>query len=511
LLKKLIHATSLKFNIITNFFGTVWSAILSIIFIPIYLKYIGPEGYGIIGLFTTIQILLTLLDSGLSTTLNKEISRLSVLKNAEQEMHDTVKTLGRVYWSIAVVAGLIALVLSPILAKYWVHSHELSQSTITYAFVLLSISIVFQFPTGFYSGGILGLQKQVILNLLRIVFATLKSVGSVLILKYVSSSVLGFLSWFLFISILQAISFRYALWYCLPRSENVSQGLFKKTIIRQIGRFAAGLTAISLTSILLTQIDTIILSKILSLKQFGYYTLAYTVGSFLYMIVSPISQSYFPKFSVLITEDRNDELVKVYHQACQLVTLLVVPFGLFLAIFSKEILQIWIHNVETVQNTYKLVTLVTLAIAIHCLMFIPYMLCLAYKYTKIALYTNLVILAVMIPSTALSAIYFGGIGGASCWLTINVIYLFVYPTLIHNRFLKTEIFDWYWNDTVRPVLGCLVLFLAVKSFFFIEEHSPGYIITMSILTGLIGFLLTFFSSSKFKKIWNNFFFKKAFK
>ena len=510
MLKNIIHATSLRVNVITNFLSTAWSAILSIVFIPLYIKYIGPEGYGIIGLFTSIQVLLFLLDSGLSTTLNKELSRLSVLENTEQEMHDTVRTLGRVYWSIAVAAGLLSLAVSPLLAKYWVHSSELSQNTITYAFILLSISMVFQFPTGFYSGGIMGLQKQGILNLLRVVFATLKSVGSIFILMYVSSSILGFLVWFLVISILQAISFRYALWYFLSRPGSNIKAIYRKSILQQIWRFAAGLTVISLTSILLTQIDTIILSKILSLKQFGYYTLAYTIGSFLYMIVSPVSQSYFPKFSALITENKYDELVKVYHQSCQLVTILVLPFGLFLAIFSKELLLVWTHNSETVLNTYQLVSLVTLALTIHCLMFMPYMLCLAYKYTKLALYMNLMILAIMIPGTALSAIYFGGIGGATCWLSINLIYLFVNPSLVHRKFLKSETFNWYWEDTLRPILGCLVFFLAIKFFFFRQEHPFVFIITTLPIVGIIGFLMTVFSSTEFKKV-NTFSLNKIFK
>ena len=310
---------------------------------------------------------------------------------------------------------------------------------------------------------------------------------------YVSSSILGFLVWFLVISILQAISFRYALWYFLSRPGSNIKAIYRKSILQQIWRFAAGLTVISLTSILLTQIDTIILSKILSLKQFGYYTLAYTIGSFLYMIVSPVSQSYFPKFSALITENKYDELVKVYHQSCQLVTILVLPFGLFLAIFSKELLLVWTHNSETVLNTYQLVSLVTLAITIHCLMFMPYMLCLAYKYTKLALYMNLMILAIMIPGTALSAIYFGGIGGATCWLSINLIYLFVNPSLVHRKFLKSETFNWYWEDTLRPILGCLVFFLAIKFFFFRQEHPFVFIITTLPIVGIIGFLMTVFS------------------
>ena len=73
MIKTLFKTTSLKSNIIANFVGNGWGAIISIIFVPIYLKYIGAEGYGLIGIFASLQVVLSLLDSGLSTTLNKEI------------------------------------------------------------------------------------------------------------------------------------------------------------------------------------------------------------------------------------------------------------------------------------------------------------------------------------------------------------------------------------------------------------------------------------------------------
>jgi O-antigen/teichoic acid export membrane protein len=494
--KKIINSTSLKLNLIANFVGNGWSALISILFVPLYLKYIGAEGYGLIGIFASLQVVLSLLDSGLSTTLNKELARLSALANAQQQMRNLVKTLGGVYWVVAITAGIIALCLSPLIANYWVHPKDLAIQTVTYSFVLLSISIIFQFPSGFYNGGLLGLQRQVIFNILRVLFATLKSLGALMILIYVSNSVLAFFGWTLIVNILQAFTYKYTLWYYLPKTS--SKAIFDKGELKSIWRFAAGLTAIGLTGILLTQVDSVVLSKILPLKQFGYYTLSFTIGSITYMIVGPVSQSYFPKFSVLLTEGKLEELKKTYHQGCQMVTLLVLPFALFLSLFSKELLLIWTHNSATVQNTWKITSVVTLAVAIHCLMFIPYMLCLTYSYTKLALYTNIIILIVLIPSTIFSAIHYGGLGGAMCWLTINVIYLLVSPTMMHRFILKGEAFNWYWSDTIKPIIGCIIVFLLMRFYISSNNFNTFLLITLLILTGIIGFILTLLSSAELK-------------
>jgi O-antigen/teichoic acid export membrane protein len=498
LLKRLLHNKSLKANIIANLVGNGWTALISILFVPLYLKYIGPEGYGLIGLFASLQVVLSLLDSGLSTTLNKEIAKLSALPGTQQQMRNLVKTLGGIYWFIAFAAGVIALCLSPLIARYWVHPKELSVQTITYSLSLLSVSVVFQFPTGFYSGGLLGLQRQVMLNILRIVFATLKSAGVLLALIFISKSVLVFFGWTLFVSILQAFVYKYFLWYYLPKIN--TKAIFAKQELKNIWRFAVGMTAISLTSILLTQIDKIILSKVLVLEQFGYYTFAFTVGSITYMIVSPVSQSYFPKFSVLLAEQKFDELNKIYHQGCQMVTLLVVPFALLLALFSKEILFIWTHNNLTVENTWQLTSIVALAIAIHSLMIMPYMLCLANSYTKLAFYTNIVILIFLIPGTIFSAINFGAIGGAICYLVITIIYLFINPLMIHKLFLKGQAFNWYWNDTFKPIIGCIIILLLSRLFLSENHFSITVKIFQIIITGIAGFAVTLLSLKELKEI-----------
>ncbi|RYD88256.1 MAG: hypothetical protein EOP54_27530, partial [Sphingobacteriales bacterium] len=400
--------------------------------------------------------------------------------------------LGGVYWLLSLAVGIIAVVLSPVIARYWVTPVNYSVTTITWAFFLLGLSSLFQLPTGFYSGGLLGLQRQVVLNLLRMFFATLKNGGALLLLIFVSRDIILFFGWMLFVSILQAFTFKYILWYYLPKTSE--RTFFDKQEISNIWRFAAGMTAIGLTSILLTQVDKIILSKILSLEQFGYYTFAFTVGSISYMIVGPITQSYFPKFSTLVAQHKTEELKTVYHEGCRLVTLLVIPFAMLLALFSHEILSVWTSNALTVEHSWKIVSVVATAVAVHSLMFMPYMLSLAFGNTKLAFYTNIVILIILIPGTILSAMHYGAIGGAICFLLINIIYFFVNPVLIHRLFLKGETFYWYWNDTISPVIICSVVMLAARFFFW--NHHFGKFATIIALAsiGISGFAATLLSS-----------------
>src|SRR6267378_1179039 len=96
----------LRKNIAANLLSGGLTSVIALAFIPLYLRFISIEAYGLIGVFALLQGVLPLLDLGLSTTLNREMARLSVHEGKQQEMRDILRTLELVYWT---VAGVIAI------------------------------------------------------------------------------------------------------------------------------------------------------------------------------------------------------------------------------------------------------------------------------------------------------------------------------------------------------------------------------------------------------------------
>ena len=63
------------------------------------------------------------------------------------------------------------------------------------------------------------------------------------------------------------------------------RGRVRWDVLRQHWRFSAGISGISVLSILLTQVDKIVVGRLFSLAELGYYTLAGTVGNALYYLI----------------------------------------------------------------------------------------------------------------------------------------------------------------------------------------------------------------------------------
>src|SRR3990172_7347981 len=120
----------IKRNIVANFGGNIWTGLMGLVFVPLYIHFLGIEAYGLIGIFATILAVFGLLDMGLSATLNREVARLSVQVGKAQEMRDLLRTLEIPYWLVGLLISLIGVVFSPFIAYRWVNVETLSPKTV---------------------------------------------------------------------------------------------------------------------------------------------------------------------------------------------------------------------------------------------------------------------------------------------------------------------------------------------------------------------------------------------
>ncbi len=438
-----------KQNIIANFASKGCQALMSLAFIPLYIKFIGIESYGLVGIFASLLAIFSLLDMGLSTTLNRELARYSVMPGKSQEMRDLVRTLEIPYWGIAVFVGLVQIALSGPIANYWVKTEDVSPATVKQALMIMGIVLAFRWPMGLYSGGLMGLQKQVLLGVITIFASCLRGVGAVLVLWLISPTIQVFFLWQIFASLVHTLLMFFFLWRSLPVSNHRPR--FQKKTLSRIWRFAAGMTGISLTSIILMQTDKIVLSKILSLEMFGYYSLASVVASSLYYFVSPIYTAFFPRFSQLVSSDDQAVLINLYHKSCQFMSAIIFPVSIVISFFSFEIMSLWTNDPVIASNTHLIVSFIITGTALNGVMNLPYALQLAHGWVKLALYTNIIASIILVPLIYFLATRYGVVGAASAWVILNTGYVLISIQIMHTKLLKDQKWRWYLYDVGIPL------------------------------------------------------------
>jgi len=288
---------------------------------------------------------------------------------------------------------------------------------------------------------------------IQVSVSTIRGIGAVLILWLISPTIQAFFLWQIIISCVNTGLLGFFLWHRLPRSEN--RATFQKQLLVGIWRFAAGMTGITILSTLLTQLDKIILSKMLPLEIFGYYTLAGVVAMSLYRLVSPVFSAIYPRFTQLVSLGDQDGLKQLYHKSSQFLSVLIFPVTLVVAMFSYDILLIWTQNPTTAEKSHLLVTVLICGTALHGLMHVPYALQLASGWTKLTFYTNLVAVLVLAPIIVYLTNRYGALGGASAWVVLNCGYVLIITHFMHKRLLRHEKWRWCWEDLTLPFAASL--------------------------------------------------------
>jgi O-antigen/teichoic acid export membrane protein len=443
----------LRRNIVANFGGNIGTGLLALVFLPLYIHFLGPEAYGLIGVFATLLALFSVLDMGLSGTLNRELARLAVQPGKAREMRDLVRTLEIPYWLAGLLIAVAVIALSPFVAFHWVNVERLSRETVRTAIMIMGLAVAIQWPIGFYSGGLTGLQRQVLLSVINVVMAAVRGVGAALVLWLMSPTAEAFFTWQIAASTVHVGLVVFFLQRSLPPAPGAAH--FRRELVESTWRFAAGMTGLTVLSTILMQLDKVILSRMLSLEMFGYYSLASVVAVNLYRFVTPVFTAAYPRMTSLVALDATEAIAGLYHKSAQLISVAVLPAALVVALFSREILSLWTQSPKTAEHAWVLVSMLVSGTAIHCLIFIPYALQLAHGWTRLTLAINSVSVLLLVPLTILLTTWYGAVGGASVWVILNLGYLFVGVPLMHRRLLRPEKWRWYLEDVGRPLLAAL--------------------------------------------------------
>lgn len=486
---------SLKKNVIANYIGQGWSAVMGLAFIPLYIQYIGMEAYGLIGLFAVMQAWLTLLDMGMTPTLNREMARFNAGAHSTQSIHDLLRSLEIICICLAVIIALFVWAASGYLASDWLKSDKLPITDVSQAISVMALVVGLRFVEGIYRGSLFGLQRQVWYNGANAAVATLRNGGAVVVLAWLSPTVRAFFYWQAAISLLSIVIFAMGVYRVLPSSPSLPR--FSRQAIVDVWRFASGMMAITFLAILLTQVDKVLLSRLLPLESFGYYTLAATVAGVVYMVIGPVTAAFYPRLVELLIQGNKGALINTYHQGAQLITLLTVPAVALLGFFPEYVVFMWSGNITLTKNTAPILSVIVLGVFLNGLMHMPAQLQHAYGWVSLGIKSNIFAVVVLIPAIFWVVPRYGAIGAAWIWVVLNVGYVLIAMQFMHRKLLAGEKLRWYFSDVILPASGSIGVMLLAKlyqpasyqnrssDFFFLLIFGILALVTSTILSGRI--------------------------
>ena len=443
-------------NVLANFAARVWAGVISILLIPVYIRYLGVEAYGLVGVFVSLQALLLLLDLGLGATVSREFARFAGTRDRAAYLLDLLRTLEVLYWAMALLIALLVLALSGPIARHWLSPETLTADSVATTVGLIGITIAAQWPTALYSGGLAGLQRQVRLSTLISGFATLRYLGAVAVLHFISPTIEAFFCWQLLVAVLQTPTLRFNLLRVCPAAPR--PGALRLQAVLPLWRFATAMLGITMAGTVITQLDKVVLSRALSLQDFGYYSIATAAAGSLYMAVGPVFNAFYPRFAALF-EARDRAAIRAdFHQGNQILAVVLFPVMWLVVFHADDVMLLWTGDPQLATRVGQLLVPLVAGNTINGLMNMPYALQLGAGWTRIPLVTNLAGLAFLLPALLYGTIHHGALGAAMAWLLFNLVYLAITVVIMRRVALHEATAHWLLRDIGLPMATSLAVF-----------------------------------------------------
>jgi O-antigen/teichoic acid export membrane protein len=468
-------------HVLANLVGSAWAAIIGIAFVPIYVSRLGIESYGLIGFIATLQVWFSLLDMGFTTTLNREMAQASKSPNSSSSLRNLLRTLELIVLAIAIVIAITLIVGSTTIAKHWLQVEYLSYAEVANVIAVGGILISLRWISGLYAGALQGLQDQIWLNGCRIAMSTLRALGSVFVLYFIDNTIFSFFIFQAFSIFFECGFYLWRVYKKIPTDTANSRAHFSVDSLKGIWKYSAAVALYSLLGVFLANSDKVILSRLVSLSDFGKYSIATTISGALIVAASAVYSAAFPRFS----SHQNDKnaVLNEFALMSQILSFLIIPAGLVCIIFGDDLMRIFLHTLNLQANEGLLLSLMSFGTMLNALMYLPVALLLASGQVRKLVAMNIVTILVFLPSILFLVPKFGIFAAALIWLALNFAYISLGALYIFKEYQDFKLLHWYWVDITLPLIFSATPLMMMK-FLIPGMHGLGYI-GLSFVLGLM--------------------------
>lgn len=483
---------ALKQNIIANYISQLYVAIIGILILPLYLKYLGAEAYGLIGFFTMLQAWFALLDLGLTPTISREAARYKGGASSAIDFLRLYRALTAVFLAISILGGCVIWFSAESIAVKWLGIDKLGPEVVVSAIKIMAICVALRWMGGVYRGVISGSEKLVRLSVFNVVIASLRFIAVFISLYSFGFTVLVFFVHQFFVALVEMIGLILMGRVELPKLVDIGEPLgWSFRPINKVLRFSLSIAFTSSVWVLVTQTDKLILSGVLPLAEYGYFSLAVLVAGGIMIISGPISTALLPRMARLYAQGLHSELISLYRVSTQFVAVFAGAASVTIFYCAKPLLWAWTGDEHLAVNAAPILSLYALGNGVMVLGAFPYYLQYARGKLKYHLIGSFGMVLVLVPAIIMAVNLNGATGAGFVWLTLNLTYLAVWVAFVHGKLEPGLHFKWLVNDCLKVIAGPVIVLAPLMWLPLSFEgrlQAIGFLFLVSVLALLVAIL-----------------------
>lgn len=334
------HLTSgrlLARNTVWNLISSGAPLLLAIVCIPIFVRQLGTERFGVLTLAWALIGYASLFDLGLGRALTQQVA-----ENLGIGKTDDIPVLVWTSLLLMLILGLAGMLVFGVLSPWLVHRvlripQALQRETLE-AFYLLALSIPIVISATALRGILEAYQRFDLTSVVRTSMGILTIAGPLLVIPF-SKSLFPVMGVLVGARILAWLATLCLCFYVVPTLRR--RVVPRVAAATNLMRFGSWMTVTNIVGPLMSYMDRFVIGAMISVTAVAYYTTPSEAVSNLGVIPSGIVGVLFPAFaSDFVTNP--DRVRLLFRRGLKYTFLMLFPVTLLVMAFAREGLQVWL-------------------------------------------------------------------------------------------------------------------------------------------------------------------------
>lgn len=416
---------SITKNALVNVIGAFAPLVVTLVTVPVYIRVIGEERYGILAIIWVVLTYFYFFDIGLGKATAQRIAKLQATDNEAAKILWTSIILT---FLLGVVGGGVLWGVADLILREYVDSQPVYRAEALAALPLLVVTLPIVLISSALAGALLARERFVDVNFAKVAGVTLSQALPLIVALYefvdIASLVLAtlagsLLTFFLYVG--------YAIRAMLLRGTPCMD----RAHVRPLLSYGSGALAISVVGPVLVTFDRLLIGMILGAKAVTYYTVPYSLTHRFLILSGSMASAIFPR----LASDAECEASRLAQTATDRLVAIMAPLSIAGILLLHPFFQLWI-NVEFANEAKGVGEILLLGVCINSLVTAhftnmqvagKFRVILQVYLAEIPLYLVLLLLAIS---------NFGVVGAAMVWTlrtTVDaIIFLAIAKTLRHT-------------------------------------------------------------------------------
>jgi len=348
-------------NTIYNIIGQVAPLLASFFAIPLLIKSLGTDRYGLLTLAFIFIGYFSLFDLGLGRALTQLVAE-KLGKGQNEEIPSLVWTALLLMLGLGLVGALVLAMLSPWLIYNVFKTPEALKAEVLPTFYMLAASIPVVITTAALAGILIAQQRFDLLNAVRVPMGFFTSLGPLLVLPFSQS---------LFPVVAVLVAGRLIAWLahlllCFQSMPTLHQKVsLRPKVIGTLLHFGGWMTVTNIVSPMMVYMDRFLIGSLLSVSAVAYYATPYDIVTRLLIIPGALVSVLFPAFATSLAQDKNRARL-LFNRGLKYTYLALFPITLIIVTLAYEGLNFWLGD-EFAKNSTPILQWLAIGVLINSL------------------------------------------------------------------------------------------------------------------------------------------------